>query len=243
MMRHPSTNAAALVLCNGEPPPRRIARQIARSCGLIVAADGGANYAPALGRAPDLIIGDLDSVKPSTLRRFRKAEVLRVQRQDNTDLEKALDYLRDCRAPRVFLLGATGRRMDMTLANLSVLWRYVPHMEIVVIGTGWWAVPVRRECRMRAPRGTLVSLIPYGVCTGVTLRGLRYPLTGATLAADRTAVSNVVERGGFSVRIDRGKALVVILSGDASFDNRNGPMTSRRGPRGRRTSRQSQHAR
>ena len=202
----------ALLLCNGEPPDRRVARLLARSAGLLVAADGGANYARSLGLTPDVIIGDLDSVKASTLRAFRRTGIIRVRRQDNTDMEKALDYLRDHDVTRVFLLGATGRRLDMTLANLTVLWRYVPSMDIVVVGTGWYAVPVQGMRTMHARRGTTVSLIPNGACEGVTLRGLRYPLTRATLSSGVAAVSNVVQRGKFSVSIARGKALVVVLT-------------------------------
>ena len=135
----------ALLLCNGEPPSCNVLLA-ARVTGLLVAADGGANYAPALGLEPDLIIGDLDSVKPSILRRFTKTGIIRVRRQDNTDMEKALDYLRGHDVGRVFLLGATGRRMDMTLANLTVIWRYVPFMESSLSGPDGMRSP-SGECR------------------------------------------------------------------------------------------------
>jgi thiamine pyrophosphokinase len=203
---------SALLLCNGEPPGRPIAEKVARYTGLVVAADGGANSARALGLSPHVIIGDLDSVKPSTLRSFRSATVVRVRRQDNTDMEKALDYLRDQGVRRVYLLGATGKRLDMTLANLTVLWHYVPPMEIIVVGTGWYAIPVDGNCRITAPRGTIVSLIPYGPCSGVTLAGLKYPLNDASWKLGDIAVSNVVKRSAFSVSIRKGRALMVVFS-------------------------------
>ena len=202
----------ALLLCNGEPPRRALAQRLARSCDLLVAADGGANSAAGLGLVPDIIIGDLDSVKPSTLRLFSGADVVRVTRQDNTDMEKALDHLRAGNVRRVILMGATGRRIDMTMANLAVLGRYVPAMEITVAGVDWYAVPVQGHRRMYARAGTTLSILPYGTCRGVTLRGLRYSLTNASLGVGEVGVSNVVKREHCGITIGRGRALVVVLA-------------------------------
>ena len=83
----------ALVICNGEPPSRTLLRAAARQCDLVVAADGGANTAVASGILPHVVIGDLDSIRVATRRALRTALILRVDRQDNTDLEKALDFL------------------------------------------------------------------------------------------------------------------------------------------------------
>jgi thiamine pyrophosphokinase len=176
-----------------------------------VAADGGANSAPALGLPLDVIIGDLDSATPSTLRKFRDALVIQVRRQDTTDMEKALDFLQEQGYRKILLMGATGRRIDMTLANLTVLWRYVPAMEITVAGDTWHAVPVQGFRKMRARKGTTVSILPCAPCQGVTLRGLQYPLTDAALGVGEVAVSNVVRSSPFSVSIKKGRALVFVL--------------------------------
>lgn len=182
-----------------------------------MAADGGANSAPALGLPLDVIIGDLDSATPSTLRKFRDALIIHIRRQDDTDMEKALDFLREQGFRKILLMGATGRRIDMTLANLTVLWRYVPSMEITVVGDNWYAVPVQGFRRMRARKGTIVSVLPCAPCRGVTLRGLEYPLTNASLGAGEVAVSNVVKSSPISVTIRKGRALVVVLEPPAPF--------------------------
>ncbi len=210
----------ALLLCNGEPPARLLARRAARICDLVVAADGGANHARALGLSPDVIIGDLDSVRQSTLRAFRNALVVRVERQDNTDVEKALEYLRDRGVRTVLLMGATGSRIDMTLANLTVLWRYARSLDIMVIGDGWHAVPVQGARRLHAGRGTTVSLLPCAPCRGVTLRGLHYPLTNASFRPGEVAVSNIVRSSPFSVNIKEGRALVVVMESPVAAGRR-----------------------
>lgn len=199
-----------LLLCNGDPPPRLLARRLARGSDWVVAADGGANVARALGLVPDVIIGDLDSLKPATRRKFRGSLILRVSRQDNTDLEKALDFLAARRVRSVTILGATGRRVDFTLGNFSVLWKYSSRMDIRFGGDSWYAVAVGRKRTLRAPRGTTVSLLPFGPCEGVTLRGLRYPLTNASMRVGETGLSNVVVRSPFTVRVRRGAMLLLV---------------------------------
>ncbi len=201
----------ALLICNGEPPPRHIARTLVLRAGLVVAADGGANLARRYGISPDVIIGDLDSVTESTRKHFKNTRIIRVARQDNTDLEKALDYLVERGCPLATIIGATGKRLDFTLGNLSVIWNYTRRIRLAFVGDGWTAVPVGRTLTVAAKIGTTVSLIPFGACSGVTLRGLQYPLTQATLKVGTIGVSNVVRRSPFTVRVKAGHMLLVIL--------------------------------
>jgi thiamine pyrophosphokinase len=201
----------ALLLCNGEPPPRKLAHRLACQSDIIVAADGGANSARALGLTPAVIIGDLDSLTRTTRRAFPGAEIIRLLRQDNTDLEKALDEIHRRGFDRVIVLGATGRRIDFTLGNFSIVWRYQGRLHVLFAGDGWYAVPVGRERRIHAPTGTTVSLIPFGPCSGITLRGLVYPLHNARMAVGDIGVSNVVRRSPFSVSVRRGRMLLVVM--------------------------------
>jgi thiamine pyrophosphokinase len=202
---------SALLICNGEPPKRSLLTRLARHADLVVAADGGANQARRLGVIPDVIIGDLDSIAPATERHFRRVPTVRVPRQDNTDLEKALDYLTSLGVSKVTIVGCTGRRMDFTLANLSVLWRYSRVFSWCVAGDDWYALPVGTHRNVEATRGTTVSLIPFGTCRGITLRGLHYPMVDGALRIGEVAVSNVVRSSPFSVKMKSGKLLLIIL--------------------------------
>jgi len=200
----------ALIICNGEPPSKWLARTLARHASHVIAADGGANICKALGITPDMIIGDLDSVKPSTLRYFKNAEVLHVRRQDNTDLEKVLDELLRRGIVNVDILAATGKRLDFTLGNLSVIWNYARRMNISFHGDSFLALPINKRLSMKARRGTTVSLLPFGPCSRITLRGLRYPLTNASMLVGDIGVSNVVKKSPFSISVKRGRMLLIV---------------------------------
>lgn len=202
-----------MIICNGEAPSRTLARRLARKSDYIVAADGGANVARQYGLRPDVIIGDLDSLRPSTRRHFRTSTIVHVNRQDNTDLEKALDFLVGEKCRSTTIIGATGKRLDFTLGNLSVMWNYTRRISLAFVGDGWTALPVGRERTVAAKVGATVSLIPFGVCSGITLRGLQYPLTNATMRVGQIGVSNVVHTSPFSIRVKKGEMLVIILDG------------------------------
>jgi len=201
----------ALILCNGEPPAGPLCRRLARAADLIVAADGGANTARTLGIQPDVIIGDLDSVSQSTLRFFSTARTLRVRRQDNTDLEKALDYLTQRGTTNVSILGATGGRIDFTLGNLSVMFNYLSSFAITVYGNNWKAIPVLGKVREDAQKGAIVSLMPFGSCSGVSITGVKYPLHRATMKAGMIGVSNVVLRPRCTVQVQKGRMLLIVF--------------------------------
>jgi thiamine pyrophosphokinase len=204
-------NDRALLLCNGEPPSVSLARHCAARVDRVIAADGGANSARRLGIAPDTIVGDCDSLTPAARGAFPGAVIVKILRQDNTDMEKALDLLAREGIRKTVILGMTGRRIDFTLANFISFWRYAEQMELVAAGEGWFALPVRRKrIPLRIPPGTNVSLIPLGPCGGVTLSGFAYPLRNASIRTGRTGVSNVVRRSPCSVRVERGAALLII---------------------------------
>jgi thiamine pyrophosphokinase len=200
-----------LLLCNGGPPSQALARTLARQADLVVAADGGANTARALGVTPHIIVGDLDSITQATMRHFSGAQIVRIGRQDNTDLEKALDLIAGAGKSDVMILGATGNRIDFTLANLAVLWNYVSRLKLTVRGDGWRAFPVNDRALITAPRGTVVSLIPFGQCRGVTIRGMQYPIRNAPMAVGTVGVSNVITAARAVVTVRTGCMLAVVF--------------------------------
>ena len=113
-----------IIVASGQPNKGDTWRKWVRAGDRIIGADGGAARALAWGLAPDLVIGDLDSLSA----RQRKALEARgcpflvhPRAKDDTDLELALTYAAEQGAQEIVILGALGGRLDHTLANLLLL--------------------------------------------------------------------------------------------------------------------------
>ena len=86
----------------------------------VLAADGGLRHLLPLGRRPDVLIGDLDSLPPGVDAETMAAQTIRYPRdKDETDLELALLHAIGRYSGReVLILGGFGGRVDHMLANV-----------------------------------------------------------------------------------------------------------------------------
>lgn len=185
---------------------------------LVIAADGGAGSLDRLGRRPDLLVGDLDSVDALLVDRL-EAGGTRVERhpidKDASDTELAVAAAFDAGGTAVVLLGAMGgERLDHELANLLLL------ADASLVGRDLRAVRGRTCVRaihagermaLGGWVGDLVTLLPVGgAAGGVTTEGLRWPLDAAKLEMGRSrGLSNEVISTPASVQISEGALLVV----------------------------------
>lgn len=196
----------ALLIGNGHTPQAEFLKPLAQQADWVLAADGGADRALAAGVTPDVIIGDLDSVSAEAKKCVRPENLIFVDNQNNTDLEKALDWLlsRGCKA--VTLTGFMGGRLDFTLGNFLSVFPYARHMQLTFAGPGWKIYPVEKPRRFPCTPGTRVSLIPLKTCSGVTLSGLKYPLKNARLPFGQTGrtLSNQTTGKTFTVTLKSG---------------------------------------
>jgi thiamine pyrophosphokinase len=203
----------AVILANGKPPSGRVLNFHVDSSDLFICADGGANAAAALNVMPQVIIGDLDSVREATLKKFSKSKVIRIREQESTDLEKALAFAVAQGCGSIVLLGATGGRIDHEIGNLSALFKYSRKTKIICIDKHGTLMPVAGNISIELPAGTTVSLLPLTSCEGITTTGLRWNLKNETLKFGlREGTSNVVEKNPVTVRHRKG-ALVLFVAG------------------------------
>lgn len=169
----------------GPVAPEALGDCLARA-GAAVAADGGAAALLAAGRVPDLVIGDLDSLRPRDRARLPPDRVHRVAEQDSTDFEKCLLRIE---APLVLATGFLGGRADHALAALSVLARGVgPPCVVLSAQDAVCHLPARLSLDL--PLGTRVSLFPMAPVAGLS-EGLRWPIEAIAFApAGRIGTSN-----------------------------------------------------
>jgi thiamine pyrophosphokinase len=184
---------------------------------LVIAADGGARLARALGLPIDRWVGDGDSLGRdgmADLRRQGIAVDLAPPDKDESDTELALVAAVEAGATEIVFLGALGGpRPDHELANVALLGHPLlegrtaaiidPAARIRLLGPGMGVSLVGRV-------GDIVSLLPLEEATGVSTTGLLYPLSGGTLEVGRPrGLSNVRTREVATVVIRGGRLLIV----------------------------------
>lgn len=202
----------ALLIGNGETQETAFLQHLARQADLILAADGGADRALSAGVRPDVVIGDLDSVSPQAKKILPAEKFIFVNNQNNTDLEKALDYLIAHQCTQCTLTGFIGGRWDFTFGNFLSVYPYLDKMDICVAGKGWKIWPLTHSVTKNVRPGARVSLIPAADCQNVTLQGLVYPLEHANLSLGRTGqtLSNMAKLSEIKILFDKGFLLLYI---------------------------------
>ena len=173
---------------------------------ILVAADGGAETALALGWTPRAVIGDLDSVSDAVRNALPAETIHRISEQDSTDLGKCV---RSIEAPICVAIGVSGPRMDHGLAALNVVARN-PGKCIVLLTDEDVCFLCPPRIRLSVPVGCRVSLFPISPVT-VTSSGLKWELNQLELAADgRVGTSNETSDTRVTLSADNPGLLVIL---------------------------------
>jgi len=124
----------------------------------VIAADSGADWLIGQGHEPDMVIGDLDSISPESLRRLWPDRVYKVAEQNSTDFVKCLTRIE---VPLVLGIGFLGGRIDHELAAFHALAAH-PERRCILIGGEDIAFLAPPVLRLELVAGTRVSLFPLG---------------------------------------------------------------------------------
>ncbi len=192
---------SCIIIANGDSPKRGIIKYLQENgAKTIIAADGGANSAYKLGITPNYIIGDFDSIKPKVKEYFSdKSEIFKYDRQDDTDVEKALKFAIEKKYETVYLLGGTGNRMDHSICNLGIVLKYFSQIKIILLHGKTILNPYSENIILQTIPNETISLYAFDDKTKITSKGLKYPLNNSTLrfgvseSTSNVALGNKVE--------------------------------------------------
>lgn len=175
-MIHPfEFNPQVVVLANGDYPSHPLAVNQLTQAPAVICCDGAADAYIARGGRPVAIIGDGDSLS-NHVRSAYSELIIRVEEQETNDLTKAMHHAHSLGWTRILILGATGKREDHTLGNISLLGDYLQWGGEVRMFTDQGVfVPVVNEGCFRLGQGQKVSVFNFDT-TGLQATGLAYPL-------------------------------------------------------------------
>ncbi len=208
----------AVIFANGTLETWPAGFKFSPAADLIIAADGGTHNCLAWKVTPHVVVGDMDSIEPDTLVDLgsRGVEIKPYPpRKDETDLELALKEALYRKATEVVILGALGKRWDMSLSNVMLLAApFLKGIQTRILDDRQEITCLRgcQKAEFKGRPGDVLSLsslqAPAG---GITLNGLEYPLKNATLPVGSTrGISNVFADNTAEVEIKTGYLIVCI---------------------------------
>ena len=174
-------NNTTVILADGEFPASFRTLEILKNAARIVCCDGSAASLLSYGLEPDWIVGDLDSLSDDLKRRYADKLVL-IDEQESNDLSKTFHFCVSRGWDSIVILGATGKREDHTIGNLSLLGDYARIQPSVRIVTDYGEFSVVQESgEIASYAGEKLSIIALDGETAVTSMNLKYPMNSLKL--------------------------------------------------------------
>ena len=176
----------------------------------VIAADGGFDALSKLGIIPNLLVGDLDSIKnvPSGV------EILRYPAEkDETDMQLAFLEGKKLGYREFMIYGGVGGRADHTFANYSLL-LYIAKMGCTArLAADTYEALVINNSTFTLPKtsGKYFSVFAFGgEALGVSIKNAKYELENASLTPEfPIGVSNEFCDTPPTVSVNNGSLLII----------------------------------
>jgi thiamine pyrophosphokinase len=201
----------AILLSGDLHPTKRLQRQLAGA--RVIAADAGMAHAGLIGLEAELWVGDFDSSPPELIK--RAGDVPRQSYpvdKDATDGELAVRAALERGASELVLAGGFGGRSDHAFAHLTLVLgparAGIPTFLTSGREEGWPLLAGHH--RLEVPIGSGLSIIALSDLVGLSLDGVRWPLTRRAVALGSTLTLSNEVTGPVRMDLEAGYAIAVV---------------------------------
>jgi thiamine pyrophosphokinase len=198
-----------VILADGSYPVHDIPLGYLKNADHIICCDGSARVLVDNGFMPEAIVGDLDSLDEDLAVKYSD-RLYKETEQENNDLTKAVRWCVVKGYNDIVILGATGKREDHTLGNISLLAEYVRLVRVKMVTDTGIFIPCLGSCRFSTSPGQQVSVFSIDPETEITSEGLRYPLVRRKLKNWWEATLNEATGDSFSLEFKKGRVIVFL---------------------------------
>lgn len=177
----------------------------------VIAADGGFRYLLSVGMKPDLLIGDFDSLGeiPADENIIKLNPI-----KDITDMNAAAEIAVERGYKELVFYGATGGRLDHTLANIQLVASLSQKGIKASIRNGKTAITAITDGSVdfEPSSGGYISVFAHSdVCENVCISGLKYKAENVTLKNSFSlGVSNEFIGEESRVSVEKGTLIIII---------------------------------
>lgn len=203
----------ALIIANGDACSLDLLHNLLEWNPLVIVLDSAIDRVIKLGIKVDVLIGDFDRDFDYNAYKEKQypIEIIKVENQNITDLDKAIQYLINRNIPAANIVWATGRRMDHTLTNITNLIKYEDLIKLVILDDFSKIFLLNKKYTKWYPAKTILSLIPISKAEGITTKNLKYPLNNDILTLGfKPGNSNEVIEDGL-VEINHVKGYLLLM--------------------------------
>ena len=119
-----------------------------------------------------------------------KGLYVKISDQDNTDLDKALEWCKVNSLSPLTVLGTSQLREDHTIGNLILLANYIDELDINFV-TDYFTITCHHGKRsFTSFKQQLVSILPVEDIQSITTEGLEFPLIDELFPLSSSGISN-----------------------------------------------------
>jgi thiamine pyrophosphokinase len=201
------TESYTAIVADGTFPQHEIPLNYLKNAKRIVCCDGSASSLILSGIEPDAIVGDMDSLSEELANRFAD-RIFRDDNQDTNDLTKVVEWCRGNDYRDIVIVGATGKREDHTLGNISLLAEYVKDMKVIMVTDTGILRPFITNAQIESFPGQQISIFSIDPQAEVTSNGLKYPLAKTKIENWWFATLNEALGEQFSLEFSKGRFIV-----------------------------------
>ena len=202
-------NSYTVIVADGNFPVHDIPLGYLKVAGRIICCDGSAENLIMAGYIPDAIVGDMDSLNESIAGRFQD-RIFRNSDQETNDLTKSVTWCAERGFRDLVIVGATGKREDHTLGNISLLADYIRDVSVKMVSDTGILMAFTESTVIPSFPGQQISVFSIDPHTEITSHGLRYPLVGKKINNWWVATLNEAEGNSFSLTFISGRIIVYL---------------------------------
>jgi thiamine pyrophosphokinase len=202
-------NCSSVILADGAFPTHDIPLSYLKNADRIICCDGSVGNLVNFGLEPYAIVGDMDSINAKLADRYADRLFPDNDRETN-DLTKAVDWCVSRGFNDIIISGATGKREDHTLGNISLLAEYNRYANVIMVTDTGVFRTYYNSVEIDTFQGQQISIFSIGDEIEITSTGLKYPLNNTKLTNWWVATLN--EASGDKIFLDfkQGKILVFL---------------------------------
>ena len=201
--------SSTVIVADGIFPQHPIPLGYLRNAKRIICCDGSVQSLILAGMQPEAIVGDLDSLNDELANRFSDRIYL-DESQDTNDLTKAVSWCSEMGYKDIVIVGATGKREDHTIGNISLLAEYIKGMNVFMVTDTGILRPFLTSSEISSFPGQQVSIFSIDPETELTSSGLRYPLNRTKVKNWWMATLNEALGDRFSLEFNTGRVIVYL---------------------------------